>query len=99
MSVLIQFLYLQVLDVLTTMAFLLNGAQEANPLVRMGLELGHSPWVILVVVKFVALALALYCVRKSRLQLLHRVNICFAVLVAWNLIVVIMSARALQGLG
>ena len=99
MSLLIQFLYLQVLDVLTTMAFLLNGAREANPLVRMGLELGHSPWLILVAVKLVALALAVYCVRKSRLKLLQRVNICFAVLVTWNLIVVIITAPVLHGLG
>ena len=99
MSLLIQFLYLQLLDVLTTMAFLLNGVREANPLVRMGLEGGHSPWVILVGVKLVAVALAVYCVRKSRLKLLQRVNICFALLVTWNLIVVIITTRALQGLG
>jgi hypothetical protein len=99
LTLLIQFLYLQVLDVLTTMAFLLNGAREANPLVRMGLEMGHSPWVTLVAVKIVALALAVYCVRKSRLRLLQRVNVCFAVLVTWNLIVVIISTKALQGLG
>lgn len=99
MTLLIQFLYLQVLDVLTTMAFLLNGAREANPLVRMGLEFGHSPLFILVAVKLVAMALAVYCVRKSRLKLLQRVNVCFAVLVAWNLIVVIMTAPVLRGLG
>ena len=49
--------------------------------------------------KLVAMALAVYCVRKSRLKLLQRVNVCFAVLVAWNLIVVIMTAPVLRGLG
>ena len=99
MSLLIQFLYLQMLDILTTVAFLLNGAREANPLVRMGLEMGHSPWMVLIGVKLVGLALALYCIRKSHLKLLQRVNIFFALLVTWNLVVVIITAPMLQGLG
>jgi hypothetical protein len=97
LSLLIQFGYLQVLDILTTVAFLLNGAKEANPLVRAALEMGHSPWAVLITVKLVGLALAIYCVRKSRLKLLQRVNVFFAVLVTWNLIVVIVTAPVLQG--
>ena len=97
MSLLIQFAYLQMLDILTTVAFLLNGAKEANPLVRAALETGHSPWVILIAVKLAGLALAVYCIRKSRLKLLQRVNVFFAVLVAWNLLVVIFTAPVLQG--
>ena len=97
MSLFIQFVYLQLLDVLTTIAFLLNGVREANPLVRMGLALGHSPWAVLVAVKLVGVALAIYCVRKSHVKLLQRVNIFFALLVTWNLIVVIVSLPVLQG--
>ena len=95
MSLLLQFLYLQVLDILTTLAFLLNGVQEANPLVRLALEAGPSPVLSLIGVKIVAAALAIYCVRRARLRLLARVNVFFAALVAWNLFVLIVSSPSL----
>jgi hypothetical protein len=96
-NTLVQFLYLQILDVLTTVAFLINGAKEANPLVRWLIEIGPSPLAGLVFVKFFGVLLAIYCVRRSRLKLLSRVNIFFAGLVTWNLLVVILTAPALNG--
>ncbi len=95
MSLLVQFLYLQVLDLLTTVAFLLNGVQEANPLVRAALTAGPSPLVGLLLLKAAAAAMALYCVRRSRLRLLSRINLFFAVLIAWNLVVLIVSSPSL----
>lgn len=95
MNILVQFLYLQVLDILTTLAFLLNGVREANPIVRLALELGPSPLVGLLAVKVVATMLAIYCVRRARLRLLSRVNWFFAALIAWNLLVLIASSPAL----
>ena len=92
MSLLFQFAYLQALDVLSTLAFLLNGAQEANPIVRLALKTGVSPLVSLVALKVLAVALAAYCVRRARHRLLSRVNVFFAALVAWNLIVVVASS-------
>jgi len=91
----VQFLYLQVLDILTTVAFLLNGVREANPVVRFALEAAPSPFLGLLVVKLVAVALAIYCVRRARLRLLARVNWFFAALVAWNLFVLILSSPGL----
>ncbi len=92
MNLLFQFTYLQALDVLSTMAFLLNGVQEANPIVRLALKTGASPLVSLVALKVVAVAMAVYCVRRARHRLLSRINVFFAALVAWNLIVVVVSS-------
>jgi hypothetical protein len=77
--------YLQVLDVMTTMAFLLAGVQEANPLVRYAMHALGSPLAGLVAVKLAALLLGLYCWGSGRIRLLQRANAFFAVLVAWNL--------------
>ncbi len=97
MSALVQFCYLQLLDVLTTMAFLLHGGKEANPLVRLVLAAGPPPLVGLALLKIAAFGLALYCVRNARVRLLSRVNLFFAALVAWNLCVLILSAPRLAG--
>jgi hypothetical protein len=95
LNILVQFLYLQVLDALTTMAFLMNGVKEANPVVRLALEAGPSPLIGLLVIKVVAAAMAIYCVRRSRLRLLSRVNLFFAALIAWNLLVIVVSSPSL----
>lgn len=95
MNILVQFLYLQMLDALTTMAFLMNGVKEANPVVRLALEAGPSPLIGLLVIKVVAAAMAIYCVRRSRLRLLSRVNLFFAALIAWNLLVIVVSSPSL----
>ena len=91
MNLLIQFSYLQLLDLMTTMAFLLRGIEEANPIVRLALR--ATPWPIggLVALKVLAILLAFYCVRRARLRLLSRVNVFFAVLVAWNVFALILT--------
>ena len=94
MTLLLQFCYLQVLDLLSTVAFLTTGGREANPIVKFLLGAGPSPLAGLIGAKIVAVALAIYCVRRARLRLLARVNVFFAGLVAWNLCVMIV--RALQ---
>jgi hypothetical protein len=89
---LLQFSYLQVLDFLTTIAFLLHGVQEANPLVRLALFSMPNPIGALVTVKVLALGLGLFCWRMGRDRLLMRINIMFAVLVAWNLVALIATS-------
>jgi hypothetical protein len=86
-----QYFYLQVLDFLTTIAFLVNGVREGNPLVRLALGVGTNPIASLVVVKFLAILLGFYCWRVGKRQLLSRINLLFAVLVAWNLVALILS--------
>jgi hypothetical protein len=87
-----QFSYLQVLDFLTTIAFLLHGIREGNPLVRLALSAGSHPLESLIVVKLLAIALGFYCWRRGRRQLLFRINILFALLVAWNLVALIIRS-------
>ena len=80
------------LDLMTTLAFLLNGVGEANPVVRFALQYSPSPLGGLLAVKLVALALGVYCWRAGRQRLLGRINILFAVLVAWNLVALIANS-------
>ncbi|HTP85557.1 MAG TPA: DUF5658 family protein [Bryobacteraceae bacterium] len=89
---LVQFSYLQVLDFLTTIAFLLHGVQEANPLVRLALYSAPDPLTALLAVKVLALGLGLFCWRRGRERLLMRINVMFAILVAWNLVALIFAA-------
>jgi len=90
-----QYSYLQMLDFLTTVAFLLNGVREGNPLVRLALGIGYNPIGSLIVVKFLAMLLGFYCWRAGKRQLLSRINLLFAVLIAWNLVALILrSVRA-----
>jgi len=88
-QLLLQFSYLQVLDFLTTIAFLLNGVQEANPIVKTAIAVSASPLAGLFAVKLVALILGWYCWRLGKQAVLARTNMIFAALVAWNLIALI----------
>jgi hypothetical protein len=88
----VHFSYLQVLDFLSTMAFLVNGIQEANPLVRMALKLGTSPVGGLVFVKLLAILLGVYCWRMGRARLLAKMNVFFALVITWNLVALILGA-------
>jgi hypothetical protein len=85
MSLLIQFCYLQLLDVLTTLVFLTGGVKEANPVVHFMLIATPSPLLGLLSVKLLAIVLAFYCWRSARTRLLLIANMFFAGLVAWNL--------------
>ena len=91
---LLNYSYLQVLDFLTTIAFLANGVKEANPLVNFALKMGPSPISGLVAVKVLAVLLGIYCWRLGRQRLLSRMNMMFAILVAWNLIALIVGTLA-----
>lgn len=90
-QLLVQFSYLQALDFLTTIAFLLHGVQEGNPLVRMAMSFSANPLSALLFVKVAAILLGVYCWRLRRSRLLLRINVLFAFVVAWNLIALIVS--------
>lgn len=97
MKLLAEFTYLQMLDILTTVAFLIQGVAEANPFVVWAMDAGPNPVVGLVFVKIGAFALALICLAQSRHKLLQRVNVFFALLVAWNLFALILASPVVQG--
>ena len=90
-QLLLHYSYLQILDFLTTIAFLVNGVQEANPLVRLALNAGHNPIGSLIGVKVLAVMLGIYCWRMGRERLLSRINVMFALVIAWNLIALILG--------
>ena len=90
-SLLTQFAYLQLLDVLTTLTFLAGGVGEANPLVRFMIAGAGSALGGLLAAKFIALGLAFHCWRGERLRLLRRVNLFYAGLVTWNLIALLVK--------
>ncbi len=97
-QMLLNYSYLQILDFLTTIAFLVNGVKEANPLVRYALAAGPSPIGGLIAVKIAAVLLGLYCWRMGRQRLLGRINVLFAIVIAWNLIALIVGTVALKAL-
>jgi hypothetical protein len=90
-QLLLQYSYLQILDFMTTVAFLLNGVHEGNPLVRTAIQYAPSPLGGLLAVKLAAIALGIYCWRAGRNRLLTRINILFALVVAWNLVALILA--------
>ena len=89
---LVQFTYLQLLDLMTTLAFLVNGVQEANPLVRFAMHTSPNPLSGLVAVKVLAVLLGVYCWRMGRMRVLSRMNLLFALVVAWNLAALIIAS-------
>jgi hypothetical protein len=91
MTSLVLFAYFQVLDILTTVVFLLHGVKEANPLVKFALVAAPTPLIGLLIVKGVAVGLGIFCCLRGRAQLLTRMNIFFAFLVSWNLVALIAS--------
>ncbi len=93
-QLLLQYSYLQVLDFLTTVAFLINGVREANPLVRFALKYSPDPITGLLAVKIAAIGLGLYCWVRNRGRTLVKMNVLFALLVAWNLAALILSSAA-----
>ncbi len=85
-GLLAQFAYLQLMDVLTTLAFLGNGMREANPMITLLARSAGSPLAGLLAAKLFALGLAAYCWRSGRCRLLGGATVFYAVVVAWNLV-------------
>ncbi|MFN3325498.1 MAG: DUF5658 family protein [Bryobacteraceae bacterium] len=86
--------YLQTLDLLSTLAFLVSGVEEGNPFVRYAIESAPAPWIGLLGVKLAALLIGVFCWRLGRLRLLIRANVFFALLVAWNLLALVVAQSA-----
>jgi hypothetical protein len=95
-QLLLQYSYLQVLDFMTTVAFLLHGVPEGNPLVRAALQYAPNPLGGLLAVKILAVALGIYCWKGGREKLLIRINLLFAFIVAWNMVALILGSVKLQ---
>lgn len=81
------FLYLQVLDVLTTWLGFKIGLSEASPFIH--LLMGLGPLAGLLGSKAVALALAGFCVWKRRFHVIVWINYWYAALIVWNLALIL----------
>jgi hypothetical protein len=83
------FIYLQLLDLLTTLVGFKLGADEASPFIRVLMHAG--PVVGVVASKLVALILGGVCVYARKQNLIRWVSYWYAGLVVWNLMVMLTS--------
>ncbi len=86
------FLYLQILDILTTLIGFSLGNGEASPMVRLMIRWG--PVNGLIVSKIVAAGVAAACLVLRRRKLIHWINYWYAAVVTWNLYTIL---RVLNG--
>jgi hypothetical protein len=85
------FLYLQVLDLFTTLIGFKFGLAEASPFIRALLRFG--PVLALVLSKVVAVALAGACIGFAKAHLVRWITYWYAGLIAWNLVAILAGAH------
>jgi hypothetical protein len=85
------FLYLQLLDFMTTLIGMRLGLGEASPFVRHLMK--TDPTMGLLVSKLVAFALAGVCVWLNKRHVVRWINYWYAVLVVWNMVLIAMTLR------
>jgi Domain of unknown function (DUF5658) len=88
------FVYLQLLDFLTTMVGFRLGASEASPFIAKLIHIS-SPLMGLAASKFIGLALGGLCIAMGRVRLVSWINYWYATLVVWNLFVLIEAGARL----
>jgi len=92
MSVVYIFIYLQLLDLLTTLAGFRLGAAEASPFIRLLMHAGPSLGVVLA--KVCALALGGFCIYLKKEKLIRWITYWYGGLVVWNLMVMLAAPAA-----
>ena len=83
LQLLLSFVFLQLLDFLTTVVGLKWGAQELNPFIRHVMRMG--PLEGLLACKLLILAMGVVVIWYQRHRVILIVNYLFAMLVVWNL--------------
>ena len=86
------FIYLQVLDFLTTLVGLQIGLGEASPFIRGLMQMG--PAAGLVLSKLVAFALGGVCIWLNKRHIVKWINYWYAGLVVWNICLILAVHRA-----
>ncbi len=81
------FIYLQVLDLLTTLIGFKLGASEASPFIRMLMHAGPVAGVL--GAKLVALGLGSLCIYWKKHRLMLYATYWYSALVVWNLLVML----------
>jgi hypothetical protein len=90
------FIYLQLLDLLTTLVGFKLGAGEASPFVRALMHAG--PEFGVAASKIVALALGAVCVYSKKHHVIRWITYWYCGLVVWNLMVMLSAPGRLAGL-
>jgi len=85
------FIYLQLLDLLTTLVGFKLGANEASPFIRMLMHVGPAAGVL--ASKLLALGLGAVCLYYKKTHLIRWVSYWYGVLIVWNLMVLLASAN------
>ena len=83
------FIALQVLDILTTMIGLQLGAQEGSMFIGRLMSVG--PLAALLICKILAVFLAAVAMKFKRPRVIVILNFWFALLVSWNLVMIVLS--------
>jgi hypothetical protein len=81
------FIYLQLLDLLTTLVGFRLGAKEASPFIQMLMHAGPAAGVI--ASKTLALGLGAFCVYARKTHLIRLASYWYGALVVWNLMVML----------
>jgi hypothetical protein len=87
MSIVYIFIYLQLLDLLTTFVGFKMGAAEASPFIRVLMHV--TPGFGVAASKVLALALGGLCVHTQRLHIVRWITYWYAALVVWNLMIML----------
>ena len=90
MSITYIFIYLQLLDLLTTFVGFRMGAAEASPFIRAMMHLGPAFGVG--ASKLLALGLGALCVYTKREHIIRWISFWYAGLIVWNLMVMLAAA-------
>jgi hypothetical protein len=81
------FIYLQLLDLLTTLVGFRMGASEASPFIRVLMHVGPAAGVVMA--KVLALGLGALCIYLERTNLMRLATYWYGGLVVWNLMVML----------
>jgi hypothetical protein len=81
------FIYLQVLDVLTTLVGFKLGAAEASPFIRVLMHIGPTAGVV--ASKVLALGIGAICIYTRKEHLIRWITYWYGGLVVWNLMVLL----------
>jgi hypothetical protein len=89
MAIIQVFVYLQLLDLLTTLVGFKLGATEASPFIRLLMHAGPAAGVL--VSKLLALGLGAICLYYKKNHLIRWVSYWYGGLIVWNLMVLLAS--------
>ena len=83
------FIYLQLLDLLTTLVGFKVGAGEASPFIRMMMHAGPTTGVV--ISKLLALGLGAFCVWANKAHVVRWISYWYSGLIVWNLTVMLVA--------